>query len=321
MDMKFIVSDESIVNSHGSRIITGTSNKDGINIEGYEDNMPVYYNHDWLMGALPIGQTALLEKSNGQLIGTPLFDEEALDDTTKDVLHKIKTGMLKAASIGVDIVEWSEDPSVLLQGQSRPSITKSTMFEWSIVGLPANRNCVKLSKKSEGVLLSSIADEQYLNKLLPIIEKYPHKMKEVANKLGLALDADEKQIVAAIDALKNNSTNMLLSIGKQKGVITEKNEEEFKKLVSKDFEAAFGFVQSSEAPAPKAESETETETVVASITEAIKASTIDQGPVDNPNDKSKWTFAKWSKEDPKGLREMQLNDKERYKELAKSYGK
>lgn len=320
MELEFIVSDESITNSHGFRILTGNTPEEGIDIRGYEGNMPVYYNHDWLMGSLPIGQTSKLEKKDGLLIGTPKLDTDDLDDETKRIIAKIENNMLKAASIGIDVKEWSEEEGTLLQGQARPTVTKSTMFEWSIVGVPANKNCVKLSHKKTGLLLSANADEQYLNKLLPIIEKYDYKMKQVAQKLGLSADADEQTVIAAIDAIQKQSIDQLIAMGKAKGVVNQKNEKAYRSLAAKDYDNTLGLLQlEKEVNEVAAAVESETNTTLQSITAAIKAASSNAPKEDDVNDKSKWTFGKWSKEDPNGLNQIRLNEPERYATLAKAY--
>lgn len=321
----FIISDESVLNSDKFRVLTGQAEEEGINVKGYEKNLPVYHNHDWIIGKMPIGQTEKLEKKNSLLLATPKFDTNDIDPETQRVIQKVKDGVLKGASVGIDIIEWSEDPKLMLDGQHRPTVTKSVLFEWSITGTPSNRNAVKLSCKKKGVMLSADVDKAYLNILLPIIEKHPKKMEEVRKKLGLGADADEQQVIAAIEALNKRSTDMLLSMGRASGVVNAENEKHFATLAAKDFDSTFALLQMQKpkktttpavvpnVPATEGEPKTITE-ALATLSKQLKET--GQAPAD---DKSTWNFDKWSKEDPQGLLALKNSDPEKYATLAKGY--
>lgn len=315
--MDFIISDESVVNSYGYRVMTGKGEDDGIIINNYDKNLPIFLNHDWIIGKLPIGKTEKLVKKDGRLIATPVFDEEDIDEETQRAINKVKNGFIKGASIGFDVIALSDDPSVMLQGQKRATVTKSELFEWSITPLPSNKNCIKLSQKKRGIFLSANADEDYLNLLLPIIANNPKKMTEIAKRLGLPADADEAQILSAIEALKNQSVNTLLEMGKQKGTVNAKNEAHIRKVATLDYDTALGLVNIEQTqPNDRANKDIDTKKQVL-ISQAIQDANQEG---DNPSvSRQDWTFKDWQDKDPRGLSKMRNDDFDRYVTLAKGY--
>lgn len=327
---EFIISDQGVLNSDKFRVLTGQNEEDGIGIKDYEKNMPVYHNHDWIIGKMPVGQTEKLEKKKGLLLAVPKFDTNDIDPETQRVIQKVKDGVLKGASVGIDIVEWSEDPKLMLKGQQRPTVTKSVLFEWSITGTPSNRNAVKLSCKKKGVMLSADVDKAYLNILLPIIEKHPKKMKEVCKKLGLSPDADEQEVVQAIEALNKRSIELLLSMGKKAGVVTDKNEAHFKTLAAKDFDSTFALLQV-QAPKPTTTTTEETDPKptnqggeqdrIETLTETVKtlSKQLKGQGADDKDNKEDWNFDRWSREDPHGLAKLKRDNPDKYATLAMAY--
>lgn len=172
MPKEFIVSDETL-NRRGYKINTG-----GIDLANFLKNPICLYNHiqpdSWgnQHKILPIGKWENLRIENGVLIATPVFDDK--DDFAKKVKSQVEQGILSAASIGIKILEWSDDPMHLLPGQTRPTITKCELREISIVTIPANANAVTLYDKDDKVLnLSAGGDKselEVLNKILPLIQ-------------------------------------------------------------------------------------------------------------------------------------------------------
>jgi hypothetical protein len=331
----FIISDENIINRDRYRTMTGQGEEDGIVIKGYEDNMPVFYNHDWVLGKAPIGQTEKLVKKDGQLIATPVFDEKDADVATKRIIKKVNDGVIKGASVGLDVLEWSEDPDMMLKGQQRPTVVTSDLMEWSVTGIPLNKGAVRLSCRKKGVMLSADVDKAYLNILLPIIEKHPEKMKEVCKKLGLPENADEQQVVQAIEALNKRSIDLLLSMGKKAGVVTAQNEAHFKTLAAKDFDSTFALLQvqapkpTTTAPTTPVTTETDPKPTtqgseqdrIETLTETVKTLSKQlNGKGGNAQDnKENWDFDTWSTKDPQGLAELKQKNPDKYQTLAMAY--
>ncbi|MBK6888569.1 MAG: HK97 family phage prohead protease [Sphingobacteriales bacterium] len=191
------VSDET-VNRHGYRVLTS-----GIDIEGFKKNPVMLYNHlradDWKginENGLPPGRWENIKKIEGNLIADPVLDMD--DPIGKAIAQKLELGILNASSIGIRIVEISEDPKLMLAGQTRPTITKCELREISIVDIPANRNAVVLFDETGAEL------EDNLNLILPsLIEK--KSMKNLAELLGCNENATEVELVAAVTQLKTET--------------------------------------------------------------------------------------------------------------------
>lgn len=56
-------------------------------------------------------------------------------------------------SVGIDIVEESEDPEVIVPGQKYKTITKSKLFEVSVVDIGANDDAIVMRKNGEQITL------------------------------------------------------------------------------------------------------------------------------------------------------------------------
>lgn len=307
----FIISDDSLSNRYDYRVLTS-----GIATDNYMKNPVVYYNHDWmLIGAMPIGITKELSVKGSQLLAYPEFDKNDKSEETQRIIQKIEDGILKGASIGFDIIELSDDPDLMLKGQARSTVSKSELLEWSVTGLPANRNCVRLSYSKKGVLLStSSVDEDVLNQIIPIIHNNPTKMKEIARKLGLKPDADEQQILSAIDALRGQSVKVLMQIGRDKGFVTDKNEQAIKKLAESDYNSVLSLI---DAHTPQATPSSEEGQQQVLITEVLKAT--QNGGTPPTSSKDEWTFLEWEQKDPEGLAAMRNSNFDKYKALAAGY--
>lgn len=154
INKRFILTDESI-NRYGFRVLSG-----GItNLDQWKKNPVILWMHyrdegskNW--GYRPIGHWEDIELNDkGELSAVPVFD--LVDDTSKMVCAKVEEGTLNACSIGFRIIETSEDPSVVLQGQTRATVTKWELMEASIVDIPANGNAVRMYDDNSLTLLSA----------------------------------------------------------------------------------------------------------------------------------------------------------------------
>lgn len=92
---------------------------------------------------LPIGKLNDLRQENGSWTGVPEFDQD--DDFANKIASKYNKGYLNAASVGIEIIELSEDPELMVAGQTLPTVTKWKLREVSITDIPANADAVKLS--------------------------------------------------------------------------------------------------------------------------------------------------------------------------------
>ena len=122
----FVISDER-VNSYGYIVKT-----DGIDTTAFERNPVMLYMHE---RKTVVGRSENIRKEGNKLLADAVFDEST--ELGKTVKAQVENGFLRSASIGVDIVE-----NTIINGVT--TVTKSSLFEVSIVDIPDNKNALKL---------------------------------------------------------------------------------------------------------------------------------------------------------------------------------
>ena len=134
---KEVVISTSGLNSYGSRVLTS-----GLDTSQYCRNPVLLWMHRRGGENMPIGRMENLRVDGDRLIGTPKFDEK--DEFAKKIAAKWEDGYLNMCSAGIEILECSTDPSVLVDGQTRATATASKLVEVSIVDIGANDEALKL---------------------------------------------------------------------------------------------------------------------------------------------------------------------------------
>jgi hypothetical protein len=127
-------------------------------------------------------------------------------------------------SVGIDIIEMSEDAEMVVAGQTSPTITKSKLFEVSVVDIGANDEAIVLRK--DGKLLTLGQGEYPLPKLSDKREK-PKEMelKTLALQMGLPETADEAAVGAKI-------AELLAKEKENEQLVKEKSEMELAGVIS-----------------------------------------------------------------------------------------
>ena len=150
---KEVVISTGAVNCYGSRVLTS-----GIDLSQFERNPLLLWMHrrSFEEGAMPIGRIENLRIDGDRLIGTPVFDSE--DEFAQKIARKWENGFLRMASAGLIIVETSDAPEHLLQGQRRATITRSRLEEVSIVDIGGNDEALQLYD-AEGKVLKLASGE------------------------------------------------------------------------------------------------------------------------------------------------------------------
>jgi len=221
------------LNGNGYRVLTS-----GIDLERYYANPVLLHEHnDW---SSSIGKVNNLRIENGNLIGEPEFDEE--DEYGKALKRKYEKGYQRGFSIGIEIVELSNDMSALVPGQTRPTVKRCQLLEISCVTIPANQNAVRLYK--DGNLLQLGLGDENLNKILPKIktetmvenkpktEKTDYSAAEIVERdLAIQrLEAENAKLTKERDA----AIDCMLNLAKKTGVVTDQNKESYDKLAKQD---------------------------------------------------------------------------------------
>lgn len=180
------------LNSYGTRVLTA-----GMNVEQYQRNPVLLYMHE--RGNV-IGYVKDLKVEDGEVTGELMFDEAS--ELSVRCKKQYEFGSLKMVSAGLDILETSEDPELLVQGQTRPTVTKSKLFEVSLVDVGSNDDAIVLQKDGKKITLGKDSECP-----LPLLNNNDQNQKQmeqkmVAMQLGLPATATEAEINAKLDELK-----------------------------------------------------------------------------------------------------------------------
>ena len=197
------------LNSYGSRVLTA-----GMDVSQYERNPVLLYMHE--RGNV-IGYVKDLKVENDEVTGELMFDEAS--ELSRRCKKQWEFGSLKMVSVGIDVIEESDDPAVIVPGQKYKTITKSKLFEVSVVDVGANDDAIVMRKNGEEITLgkdgdnplSLLSNEQQTNKQM--------EQKILCAQLGLPETADEATILQKISSLKESETEKA-TLAKEKAQLT-----------------------------------------------------------------------------------------------------
>ena len=212
---KEVIISTSRLNSYGFRVLT-----EGIDTEQYRKNPVLLWMHNRPMRGtvdevLPIGRMENLRIEGDKLIGTPVFDMS--DPFAKKIADKWEQEILKMASAGLSVLEESNAPEHIVEGQRYSTVTRSKLVEVSIVDIGANDDALALYRDDK---LVDMKQESEITKTLAALlagakntEVQPNKssimpLKEIALKLGLPEEATQEQIVASIGGLQSENKTL-----------------------------------------------------------------------------------------------------------------
>lgn len=172
------------INYYGTWVVTA-----GIDLKQYERNPVLLYMHK--RGEV-IGQLRDIKQEGDALTAELDFDEAS--ELSRRCKMQFEKGSLRMVSVGLDIIETSSDKKYIKSGQSYPTITKSKLFEVSLVDIGANDDAIVL--KHEGKVITLGANGEHPLPQLKISTKNKKEMtqEELAVALGLPKDATEEQI-------------------------------------------------------------------------------------------------------------------------------
>ncbi len=192
MGKRVRISNDSL-NSYGSRVLTS-----GMDVSQYNRNPVLLYMHE--RGNV-VGYVKDLKVENNEVTGELMFD--CASELSQRCKKQFEFGSLRMVSAGLEILEMSEDKDLLVVGQTRPTITKSKLFEVSVADVGANDDALVLHKDGKRITLGRDGDCP-----LPLLNNInKQKTEEMENKtialnLGLPETATEAEISAKIAELK-----------------------------------------------------------------------------------------------------------------------
>ena len=167
-------------------------------MEQYKRNPVLLYMHE--RGNV-VGYVKDPKVENDEITGELMFD--CASEQSERCQKQFEFGSLRMVSAGLEIIETSEDPAMLVPGQTRPTITKSRLFEVSVADVGANDDAIVLEKDGKRITLSKDGACG-----LPLIthsknqNKKDMEQKVIALQLGLPETATENEINAKLAQLK-----------------------------------------------------------------------------------------------------------------------
>jgi HK97 family phage prohead protease len=304
---KFILNDETIVNSYGFALSNA-----GMKAERFKANPVLLYGHDYNK---LFGRWSNLAVVDGKIIAEAEFDSE--DAEALKAESKVKNGFLKGCSVGIII---NEMVALTVDGKLIPVATDWELMEASVVPVPSNAGSVRLYSKE---MLALNADEIQLNvkELLKNIksQKMEFKISEAAlAALGLTAQATAEAVSAAILALdtKQKDAAATLLAAKQaaaEALVADAVAKDATLAAQKDSLVAFA-LQNYEAAKVMLQKPTMAEAPTVTLA----------GMVTNNSavaDTASWDFAKWQKEKPKELAAIRVSENAKYEALRAAYKK
>lgn len=201
MAKKLIWTNEDL-NSYGFWVLTS-----GIDMSRFDKNPIMLFNHHRTWEGrkdeiLPIGKWQNRQTDeDGVMTGEPVFDMK--DDFAAKIANKVDGGFLTACSIGIRVIEVSEDPKYMKPGQMRATVTKCELKEVSVVDIPANPNAAGIVLYDDNDKVITLSDGADDCPIRLITNQNNIKMKEVALKLGLPEAASEAEVLAAVTRLQD----------------------------------------------------------------------------------------------------------------------
>lgn len=200
------ISNES-VNCYGTRILTS-----GIDLAQYQRNPVLLYMHE--RGKV-VGLVKDVKVEGQDMTGELVFDEAT--DLSRQLKKQWEFGSVKMVSANFQVLEASDDKQLLVEGQQRPTVTKSKLIEVSVVDIGGNDDAIVLTH--EGKTISLSAGQNAIDGVLPLLDnvsKTPLKnkemeLKDLAIKLGLketATEAEVNEKLASLSLAANEVTNL-----------------------------------------------------------------------------------------------------------------
>lgn len=154
---------------------------------------------------LPIGKWEHFEVKGDDILAVPTLDTK--DDFAVKIANKVEQDIIRMCSIGIRVIEVSEDPKFLLPGQTRPTITKWELVEASLVDIGRHSEALRLYDDNYQPM-----EEEMSFAILPLFERNQSQnqnqkeMKLIALKLGLSEQATENEILSKIGELMSSKS-------------------------------------------------------------------------------------------------------------------
>lgn len=177
----------------------------GANLDEFRRNPVMFLHHNDY--DLPIGRWENIRVEGSQILADAVFDE--LDDQAMKVKGKVDRGFIRMASIGAWAPEEkTEDPAMMLPGQTGPTVTKWTVREASIVAIGANHNALRMYNRSTGELIDLSDTDAVLRLMDDLSIKNNDNMSTLKTILNLQDNASDADIETAVQNLQQENESL-----------------------------------------------------------------------------------------------------------------
>lgn len=200
------------LNCYGTWIRT-----DGIDLTQFNRNPVLLWMHQ--RGVI-IGMIKDICVADGEVTGEPWFDE--VREESRLAKQQWEKGTLRMGSPNFEILETSEDAALLKPGQTRPTVTRCKLMEYSMVDIGGNDDNIRLSYEGREIRLDAGGEC-----VLPLLKEsfnenqtlqtMNEQLRTIALMLGLADTATLQEVQKQINVLLGYQTaNATLRTDKEK---------------------------------------------------------------------------------------------------------
>lgn len=206
------------VNKYGFRVLV-----DGVDLEQYEKNPIMLFMHIRPFSAskdqiLPLGNVIELKKEviDGEKVitGLPVFDDS--DEFAMSIYHKYENGTLRMGSAGLIPRAWTADESLIIEGQTSETLSRSAMEEVSIVDIGADNDALSqialYDENHNRIELSSSSE----NAAIPMLNQNNIDMSKIELTAAKAAQLLGKAEIQTADQLETEIMNVVQLAARQK---------------------------------------------------------------------------------------------------------
>lgn len=188
------ISNETL-NQYGTWIKT-----EGVDLTQFKRNPVMLWMHQ--RGKI-IGCIKNISVENNEITGEPYFDEVL--EESRQAKQQWEKGTLRMGSPMFKVLELSDAPELLKPGQTRATVTKCKLEEFSMVDIGGNDDNIRLSYNGKDLQLS-VNNNNAGDDVLPVLNnvKKQNKMNElktIALMLGLAEGATLQEVQQKINVI------------------------------------------------------------------------------------------------------------------------
>jgi len=210
---RFVLSDGTSLNSKGYKISI-----EGIDLTRFNSNPVMLFEHN---PEKVIGRWQDIRKEENKLTAIPEFDTE--DTEALSISGKVERGFLNGASIGIIVKDYKEVKDEII-------VTKSELFEASIVSIPSDSGAIQLYSDKLERLSAAQLRIGVKQKNPPKEGDYHRYFLDIRDTLGLKPQAGIEDVLMAIGNLMLPQMENQIDECERLGIITPTEKRHYTQL-------------------------------------------------------------------------------------------